>query len=147
MDKEQILDRFAEAYRIDGFPPLAGRIMGILYISDSKYLSFDELIQASNARKGSVSKVLKLLISLKRISYKHSEEKKGKRLFYLDIKGTKLFLELIIDNYKNQHKLLNECLQLRSSENVEINTFIENSMAFNNEVITFIDEKKNQYFN
>lgn len=147
MSNESILDRFAEAYRIDGFPPLAGRIMGIFYSSDIKYFSFSDLVKLSKATKGSVSKTLTLLIGLNRVAFINSKERKGKRLFYLDTKGTRLFLELIINNYKKQDLLLKECLNLRSDENLEMNKFIKDSLDFNADVLNLLDEKMNKYFN
>ncbi|WP_066630939.1 hypothetical protein [Labilibacter marinus] len=147
MVKESIIERFAEAYKIDGFPPLAGKIMGVFYMSDSKYFCFEDLVLLSKGSKGAVSKTLKLLIGLSRIGFIYSKERKSKRLFYLDTKGIRDFLEIILANYKKQDILLKECLQLRSDENQELNMFIKNSLTFNDEVISLIEEKMNKYFN
>ena len=47
-DKELILKEFSEAYKIDGFPPLAGKIMGIFYAYDKKYFAFEEIVEIVN---------------------------------------------------------------------------------------------------
>jgi len=121
--------------------------MGLLYVSDQKYFSFDEIIEQVNASKGAVSKSLTFLIDLKRIAYIPSPQHKRKRLFYLDTKGIKFFIELIISNYKKQDLLLKSCLELRTDENAELNDFIKASIDFNADVLAVIDEKMNKYFN
>jgi len=146
MAKKELLDRFATAYKNDGFPPLAGRIMGLFYISDKKHLSFEDIICETEASKGAVSKILKQLIQLHRINYTKINNGR-KRLFYLDINGLKFFLQMIIDNYKAQDQMLKECLQIRTNENEEMNNFIKDSINFNKEVLTFLSIKNEQYFN
>lgn len=147
MNKKELLNRFATAYKQDGFPPLAGRVMGLFYISNKKYLSFEEIINETNASKGAVSKTIKLLIQMHRIDFIISEEKARKRLFYLDIEGLKYFIRMIINNYRDQDQLLKECLQTRTNENEEMNNFIKDSLNFNKDVLTFLNIKNEQYFN
>lgn len=147
MSKENLLDRFAEAYKIDGFPPLAGRIMGMFYIYDQKYFSFDEIVSIVKASKGSVSKTLKMLIGLGRVTFIQSKEHKRKRLFLLNIDGLRHFLNTVILNYKKQDSLIKECLELRTNENLELNNFINSSVEFNAEILEFIEEKMVKYFN
>ena len=145
--KSKILESFAEAYELDGLPPLAGKVMGLFYLSDKKYFSFDEIIEQVKASKGAVSKSLKVLINLNRISYKLSPQYNRKRLFYLDTIGIRHSINMVISNYKKQDLLLKACLELRTNENLELNEFIENSIAFNADVLAVIEEKMNKYFN
>ena len=145
--KSKILESFAEAYELDGLPPLAGKVMGLFYLSDKKYFSFDEIIEQVKASKGAVSKSLKVLINLNRISYKLSPQYIRKRLFYLDTIGIRHSINMVISNYKKQDLLLKACLELRTNENLELNEFIENSIAFNADVLAVIEEKMNKYFN
>ncbi len=147
MNKKELLNRFATAYKQDGFSPLAGRVMGLFYMSNQKYLNFEEIIHETNASKGAVSKTLKLLIQMQRIDFVISEQKGRKRLFYLDIEGLKYFIRMIINNYKDQDQLLKECLQARTNENEEMNNFIKDSLNFNKDVLTFLNIKNEQYFN
>ena len=145
--KSKILESFAEAYELDGLPPLAGKVMGLFYLSDKKYFSFDEIIEQVKASKGAVSKSLKVLINLNRISYKLSPQYNRKRLFYLDTIGIRHSINMVISNYKKQDLLLKACLELRTNENLELNEFIENSIAFNADVLAVIEEKMDKYFN
>ena len=147
MVKKEMLDRFEIAYKKDGFPPMAGRIMGLFYISDQKYFTFEEIILEVRASKGAVSKTIKLLLELKRINYILSENQSRKRLFYLDIQGLIQFLRMVIDNYKSQNQLLKESLQIRTNENKEMNVFIKGSIQFNNDVLAFLEAKSEKYFN
>lgn len=144
--RHAILNRFEIAYKKDGFPPMAGKIMGLFYVSDKRYFSFEEIIHELGASKGAISKTIKLLLGLKRINYVLSKDQGRKRLFYLDNKRLLHFLNLIMDNYNNQNQLLKECLQIRTNENEEMNNFIKGSIHFNNEVIAFLRKKSEQYF-
>lgn len=141
-----ILERFAIAYKKDGLPPLAGKVMGLLYINDQKHFSFNEIADYIKASKGATSKVIKLLLDLNRINFIYSDENKKKRLFYLDIKGVFSFIELVIENYENQNQLLKESLKLRTNENEEMNNFITASINFNTEVLDELKTKSNKYF-
>ncbi len=144
---KDLLERFAIAYKNDGFPPLAGKIMGLFYISNQKYFSFEEIMQRVGASKGATSKTIKILLEFKRLNYSMSKEQVRKRMFYLDIQGVTQFLQIVIDNYKNQNQLLKESLQARTNENEEMNDFIKSSIQFNNEVLAFLNIKSEQYFN
>lgn len=143
---KKILQSFADAYEIDGFPPLAGKIMGVFYLSEKEHLSFEEIIQQTEASKGAVSKSLNQLIQLKRVNYVVSEESHRKRLFYLDTKGIIHFVKMMINNYKQQDALLRKCLVLRNDKDSDLYQFIENSIAFNADVLATLDEKADQYF-
>lgn len=145
--QDEIITSFGEAYEVDGFPPLAGKIMGLLYVSDKKYFSFDEIVQQVKASKGAVSKILKLLVDLHRVNYIICKDSSRKRLFYLDIKGIRFFVDVVIANYRKQDLLLQECLKHRNSENPELNKFIENSIALNADMLEMLDDKVKKYFN
>ena len=146
MDKIDLLNRFGKAYKNEGLPPVAGKIMGLFYISDKKYFDFDEIVAEVDASKGAVSKNLKLLIKLRRITHVACKESVRKRLFFLDINGVKYYIRFVIENYKAQDQLLKESLELRSKENNELNDFIKNSLEYNKEVLTFLELKRKQYF-
>ncbi len=141
-----IIERFAVAYKKDGLPPLVGKVMGVLYISDQKYFTFDEIQKKIDSSKGATSKAINLLLELNRISFIYADESKKKRLFFLDIKGVFYFLELVIKNYSDQNQLLKESLELRTNENKEMNHFIKTSISFNTEVLNFLKTKSNEYF-
>jgi DNA-binding transcriptional regulator GbsR (MarR family) len=146
MKKEELLERFAITYKNEGYPPLAGKIIGLFYISDEKYLTFNEITEKTGASKGAISKTLQLLLEHNRINY--TTEKNGrKRLFYLDIKGLIKFLKMIIKNYEDQNILIEECLELRTEGPTEMNEFMKSSIKFNIEILTFLNQKSEQYFN
>ncbi len=147
MKKENLLERFVATYVAEGYPPLAGKIIGLFYISDEKYLTFNEIIEQTGASKGAISKTIQLLLEHNRINYITEENNSRKRLFYLDINGLIKFLRMIIKNYQDQNILIKECLELRDQTPSEMNDFIKNSILFNTEMLTFLNEKANQYFN
>jgi DNA-binding transcriptional regulator GbsR (MarR family) len=53
-----------------GLPPLSGRVLAFLMISDPPYRTFDELVEHLQASKSSVSNSLKMLEQMQIISYK-----------------------------------------------------------------------------
>jgi len=89
---------------------------------------------------------MQVLIELNPINYISSENMSSKRLFYLDVKGIKLFLHSVLMNYKKQDQLLNECAQIRTNENEKLNDFINDSLKFNKEGLAFLVEKTKQFF-
>lgn len=146
MDKQGIIDVFERTYKKDGFPPLAGKVVGFFYVTDAKYISFQDIVKGVDASKGAVSKVLKILIGLYRINSIDHPNDNRKRLYYLDTENLIKFLEIVINNYREQSDLLHAVLKVRTEENKEMNDFIERSIAFNDEMLNFLDKKSKKYF-
>ncbi|WP_299765160.1 hypothetical protein [uncultured Dokdonia sp.] len=146
MNKQGIIDVFERTYKNDGFPPLAGKVVGFFYVTDTKYIGFQDIVKGVGASKGAVSKVLKILIGLYRINSIDHPNDNRKRLYYLDTENLIKFLEIVINNYREQSDLLHAVLKIRTEENQEMNDFIERSIAFNDEMLNFLDEKSKKYF-
>lgn len=151
MNKEEIINSFERTYKNEGYPSLAGKIIGMFYVSEKKYLSFQDINKHVDVSKGSVSKTLKYLIQLNRVKSVSSENDKRKRYYYLDIPGLIQFLKFIITNYEEQNSLLKEVVKVRKdehrNENEEMNLFIDKSIKFNNEMLEFLKLKSKEYFN
>ena len=146
MTREEIVSEFERTYKNDGMPPLAGKIIGHFYVTENKYLSFNEIHEAVGSSKGTVSKVLKYLIQTNRVQFLVDEDDKRKRFYYLDIARLIEYLKGVILNYQQQNTLLVEVKKLRGVKNLEMNTFIDNSIDFNSEMLEFLKEKSEAYF-
>ena len=146
MKREEIINEFERTYKNEGLPHLAGKIIGVFYVSDKKYLSFKEINENIDASKGTVSKVLKFLIKLNRVKCITHEKDKRKRYYCLDIPGLIQFLKYIISNYEEQSTLLEEVVKIRGNEYEELDIFIDKSINFNNEMLDFLKLKSEEYF-
>lgn len=144
--KQSILNLYAEALKEDNYPPIAGKILGLFYISDQKYFTFEELMKELNVSKSAISKALKLLLEIGEVNYKKIEGNKRKRHFYLDIQGNIDRLERLVNAYYMQTQLLEETLEFRSSNNQELNNFIKTSIKFNKEALYYFDKKIKEHF-
>ncbi len=120
--------------------------MGLFYVTDKKYLDFNEIVEGVQASKGAVSKMLKLLSEVHRVNMISHAKDNRKKLYYLDTENLIKFLELVIHNYRQQSDLLHKVLEVRTEENKEMNEFIERSIAFNDEMLHFLDKKSKLYF-
>lgn len=141
-----ILDLYAATFQEDNYPPVAGKILGLFYVSEQKYFSFEELQNQLEISKSAVSKALKMLLNIGEINFVTFEDNKRKRYFYLDVQGNIDRIQSLITSYIMQTKLLEETLALREETNPELNNFIKNSIKFNREVIAFVDQKVKEHY-
>lgn len=139
--KTELIEQYAEVYNADGYPPIAGKILGLFYISDEAHFTFEEIMERVEASKSATSKALKLLLESGEVGFKYAVDNKRKRLFYLNIKGTIANLEKILKAYQTETILLKQSLKLRSEANPQMNMFINDMITFNDDVLGFIEEK------
>ncbi|KXX70843.1 MarR family transcriptional regulator [Flammeovirga sp. SJP92] len=137
MDKKVVLDEFVEAHKLDGLPPLAVRIIGIFYISNEKYLTFEDIIELADSSKGAVSKMLKILIAVRRVNFIQDPASSRKRLFYLDAHGLEEYIKLVVNGLMDQNSQIRRLSEFRTSESdKEIDDLINRIIHFNSDVIT-----------
>lgn len=141
MSQEDIIESFGELLVADKYPPIAGKILGLFYTSNSKYLTFEEIKEGIGVSKSATSKALTFLYTLNEVSYIYDENNSRLRLFYLDIKGSIDRFNSIVDAYTMQTVLLKEILKARNNENEELNNFIKKTIAFNEEATTYMKQK------
>jgi DNA-binding transcriptional regulator GbsR (MarR family) len=135
MDKQTILEAYAMAYQTDRYPPLSGKIMGLFTITGKKYLTFEELMDELQISKGALSKNLKLLIASKKINFTYDKKNTRKRLFYLDVEGSKQHLQMIVDNFRFQRQLTIHAKKIRGEGDKEVDQFINDSINFSNDIL------------
>lgn len=143
---KHILELFALSLKEDNYPPVAGRIIGLFYVSNQKHFEFEDIMEAVSASKSATSKALKLLIEFGEVNFIIKEGSKRKRLFYLDVQGSIERIERFIDGYNMQTQLLTETLKLRNQNNEELNQFIKNTINFNTEILEFAEKKLREHY-
>ncbi|OHX64549.1 hypothetical protein [Flammeovirga pacifica] len=147
MDRKQLLEIFAQAHKFDGLPPLANKVIGAFYLTDNKYLSFDEIIELVESSKGAVSKVLKLLINIHRVQYIPDPKTPRKRLFYLDPKGGKGYIQEVVQGLNMQTEMIKQFQSMRSEHAAkDISELIQSTIAFNEETIKFLLKSSKKYY-
>ncbi|WP_282080779.1 GbsR/MarR family transcriptional regulator [Aquimarina algiphila] len=145
-ETQSILDLYAEAYKEENYPPVAGKMVGLFFTSNQKYFTFEELMEGVGASKSATSKALKLLIDFGEVNYKTLKDNKRKRYFYLDIKGNLDRIQRYIDGFKMQTRLFRETLKLRNEEDKEVNQFIEELIEFHSGILQFVDNNSKNRF-
>ncbi len=146
MNKQELIDAFALVHKEDNYPPIAGKIIGLFYVSDQKYFTFEDIMDGVNASKSATSKALKFLIDLNEVTFMYSEKNKRKRLFYPDHTYIKKRFEKIIEAHKMETVLLKKVISMRNADNKEMNNVIRSIIAFNEDVLHFISEKVEKHF-
>ncbi len=104
--------------------------MGLLYVSDQKYFTFQELIDTLKISKSAISKSLKFLLEIKEISFKIKKDNKRKRYFYISKRGTIASLQRWIESLTVRQNLLEQILTLRNEDNKELNELIKSQISF-----------------
>ncbi len=146
MLQEDIIESFGELLVADNYPPIAGKILGLFYTSNKKYLTFEEIKDGIGVSKSATSKALTFLYTLNEVSYIYDENNSRLRLFYLDIKGSVERFNSIIEAYKIQTTLLKEVLRTRNNENKELNHFIEKSILLHEDVLDIVKQKSELHY-
>lgn len=130
--QDQLIDRFGNYFESIGFQPIAGRIIGLLAVSDREELSFDEIIDRLKISKGSASVVLRKLVAECRVAVVEN----GRRHYY------KL-------NQQNLFELLDEFERMCDSVRYLLNTTIDlktdkqsSNARYFNQIINTIDRYK-----
>ncbi|MBS9774232.1 MAG: hypothetical protein KGV59_03625 [Tenacibaculum sp.] len=143
--KQTLINKSASLYKMIGYPPTAGQIMGLLYVSDQKYFTFQELIDTLKISKSAISKSLKFLLEIKEISFKIKKDNKRKRYFYISKKGTIKSLQQWIDSLAVRQSLLEQILTLRNEDNKELNELIKSEISFSKAIIPFVEKELKKF--
>ena len=68
-EQKQLIEKMGIYHEQQGFPPVTGRIMGLLYVTDRLHLSFEEITETLNISKSATSNALHLLQQMRLIEY------------------------------------------------------------------------------
>ncbi len=144
--KEILIQQTAQLYKMVGYPPISGRIIGLLYVSDQEYFTFQELMDTLNISKGATSKAIKFLIEINEIDFIIKENNKRRRYFYISTKGSVKSLESWLQSLLLRRELLEQILELRTEKNENVNHFIQQMIAFTKDIYPFVEGKIKEHF-
>ncbi|MBS9784117.1 ArsR family transcriptional regulator [Candidatus Gracilibacteria bacterium] len=144
--KQDLISQTSELYTMIGYPPIAGKIIALFYISDEKYLTFEEIMETLKISKSATSKALKFLTDLGEVSFMTKTENSRKRYFYISVKNSLKSLTDWKDSLDMRKNILEKALKLRTQKNPDFNTFIQQQIHFIEDISGYIDQKIQQHF-
>lgn len=123
-DKQRQVERIGVGFEKAGVPPVGARIIGLLMMAEPPYLSFDDLVEATQASKSSVSNALKILQTEGLVDYITFS---GDRKRYFQLYSS-TWLEILKDRMKgftSLREIIIETMAMRSSQYPEFNHTLE----------------------
>ena len=119
-DRQRQVERIGVSFEKVGISPVGARIIGLLMVAEPPYLSFDDLVEATQASKSSVSTALKFLQTEGLVDYITFS---GDRKRYFQLYSS-TWVEIMKDRvtaFTSLRKVISETLELRSSQYPEFN--------------------------
>lgn len=127
--KRALIEKIGIFYEKMGHQPVAGRIMGLMFVSERPELTFDEIRETLSISKSATSTALNLLIETGQVEYiTFSGDRK--RYFKLKTSNWRDAVTKRIQNIINLKSLLNEVLEARSDQSPEFNTCLVEYVDF-----------------
>ncbi|MCU0446392.1 MAG: hypothetical protein MUE85_15905 [Microscillaceae bacterium] len=133
--KEQV-EKIGVVCDKDGFPPLAGRLLGFLMLAEPPHKTFDEMVDFLQASKSAVSNTLKFLEAQKMVDYITFAGDR-KRYFRMNVEGWGQVVGQRLDFLVNMQEKVKEVLAIRTTDHPEFNQGLHNIYLLYQ---TFIDE-------
>ncbi len=128
--RKALIEKLGIANEEKGFQPVAGRILGLLYVSPRPELTFDEIRESLNISKSATSTALNLLMHMGRVDYTTFS---GDRKRYFRIKLNN-WREMIQDEMERMVKIsyvMQEVLEVRKEDKTDnFNCNIEEFTSF-----------------
>ncbi len=128
--RKALIEKLGIANEEKGFQPVAGRILGLLYVSPRPELTFDEIRESLNISKSATSTALNLLMHMGRVDYTTFS---GDRKRYFRIKLSN-WREMIQDEMERMVKIsyvMQEVLEVRKEDKTDnFNCNIEEFTSF-----------------
>lgn len=128
-EQKQLIEKVGIYHEQQGFPPVTGRIMGLLYVSDQPYLSFEEIVETLNISKSATSNALQLLQQMRLIDYTTYPGDR-KRYFGALLENWHEELMNKMESILGFSKLLRQANELRGKVNPEMNEKVQERIEF-----------------
>ncbi|GAB3203972.1 DNA-binding transcriptional regulator GbsR (MarR family) [Pontibacter aydingkolensis] len=127
--KKALIEKIGIFYEKLGMQPAAGRIMGLMFVSDRPELTFDEIRELLNISKSATSTALNLLIETGPVEYITFAGDR-KRYFKLKTSNWRDALAQRFNNIISFKTLLQEVMETRSDKSTEFNSCLEEFIDF-----------------
>ncbi|GAB2532677.1 GbsR/MarR family transcriptional regulator [Rufibacter soli] len=128
-EQRKLIEKIGIFHEQQGFPPATGRIMGLLYVTDRPYLSFEEILETLNISKSATSNALNMLLQMRVIEYTTYP---GDRKRYFGALLENWHQEVVnkMEQVLSFSKLVRQCNELRGNSNPEMNKLMEDRVEF-----------------
>jgi DNA-binding transcriptional regulator GbsR (MarR family) len=128
-EQRKLIEKIGIFHEQQGFPPATGRIMGLLYVTDRPYLSFEEILETLNISKSATSNALNMLLQMRLIEYTTYP---GDRKRYFGALLENWHQEVVnkMEQVLSFSKLVRQCNELRGNSNPEMNKLMEDRVEF-----------------
>ena len=125
-------------------PVTLSKILWVFYESNQKYFTIDQLKSKTDLEEKEIQEALEALNSLGDIATRHQHVDET---FFVDVNGSIKNLKNGVSRSKNALILLETIVDSRDESNPTLNDFIKKIILIYSEVLDFMDEKVNEYFN
>lgn len=129
--QKEVIEKMGITQEKYGFQPAAARIMGLLYVSDSTELTFEQITETLKISKSATSNAINLLLQTRMIEYTTYLGDR-KRYFRLKISNWRENFAKKIEEMTNLNLVLEEVLKVRTKETVAFNNSLEEFIDFLN---------------
>jgi DNA-binding transcriptional regulator GbsR (MarR family) len=128
-ERAHYIQKIGVTFEKMGLPPLPGRIIGLLLVSEPPHLTFEEIISELQVSKSAVSNALKYLEMSSIVEYITFTGGR-KRYFRLSTQKWSKFLERDRENISSFYKILLDVIKMRSNDFPEFNQSLINMCKF-----------------
>ncbi len=125
----QLIEDLGVLHEGMGMQPAAGRVMGLLLVSDTTELTFEEIVDLLQLSKSAVSNALTMLQGLDRVDY-ITYPGDRKRYFRAKPKSVSSELERAMMGLAAHNGMLKRVLEQRPAATKEFNTRLEEAIDF-----------------
>lgn len=128
-EQKLLIEKMGVFYEKSGVQPAAARVLGLLMVSDTTELTFEEIIQTLGISKSAASNSINLLLTINKIEY---ITKPGDRKRYFKIKIAQWHQDMK-QNFQEQTRLTDlfkQVLKQRPGNTTEFNNTLEEIILF-----------------
>lgn len=123
-EQRQLIEQIGIFYEQHGMQPVAGRVMGLLLVSEEPKLSFEEIMEALGISKSATSNTLTLLQQVEAVDYTTFPGDR-KRYFFARLSNWQQEVLRRMDGILSLSKLLRQALKLRKHSTPEGEQLLE----------------------
>ena len=146
MDNHELINRYVFPYHVRRYPEVSKKILGLMFVSNQKYFSLNDIITAIKRDRDEIIESLEELISRAEVACRMPKTTDTEYMFYLNIYGLVNSLQQAILENRSFIQVLERTMNKRDDTNGELNQFIKNSIVLNSEVVDFVDQRVKAYF-
>lgn len=144
-EKQKVLiEEIGRVFDKEGFQPIAGRILGLLMVTDKEQYTFDEITEELQISKSSASNTLRNLEIRGDIEYITLPGDR-KRYFQLKTSDSFKILEDLEKKITDSTSLFKNIINLKADKNSKNAVFLANLLKMMNKFLMLLNKAKDEY--